>query len=173
MNYCSKSWPIFFSPLVPVGPPIPYSFVMNGNNNSASGRCPLDLLRPYLFHFSNRMKLNELHSRILQILRVSPEDHTLTIIVPACTEPFSDKVRRRFKESLTRHLFGYDTFLSLRMTLALADFTWVRMSTNDCRNDALTAQEAPLRHRGETYGVWPHCTRPSQCNLTPSTSYYH
>ncbi|EKM83014.1 hypothetical protein AGABI1DRAFT_118415 [Agaricus bisporus var. burnettii JB137-S8] len=98
---------------------------------ASSGRCPLDLLRPFLFRFSNGLRLDELHSGILQILRVSPADHTLTIIIPTCTEPLSDKVRRRFKESLTRHLFGYDTFLSLRMALALADFTWIKKRHSD------------------------------------------
>lgn len=37
----------------------------------------------------------------------------------------------------------------------------------------LTDKEAPLRHGGEAYGVWPHCTRSSQCNLTQDASYYH
>ncbi|KAF7777534.1 hypothetical protein Agabi119p4_3606 [Agaricus bisporus var. burnettii] len=109
---------------------------------ASSGRCPLDLLRPFLFRFSNGLRLDELHSGILQILRVSPADHTLTIIIPTCTEPLSDKVRRRFKESLTRHLFGYDTFLSLRMALALADFTWRHSDMEERRMECgLIAQD--------------------------------
>lgn len=88
-------------------------------------RGPLDLLRPYLFQLYDRSRLDDLHSRVLQILPFLDEDHSLAIVVPPCTVSLSHEVRRRFREGLSQHLFGYDALLSLRMRLLLADLTWV------------------------------------------------
>ncbi|KAF9449875.1 hypothetical protein P691DRAFT_727240 [Macrolepiota fuliginosa MF-IS2] len=91
---------------------------------ASSGQGPLGILRPYLFRLNNKTKLNKHHAQILQVLRVSHEEQFLTINIPPCTTSLSDEVKRRFRGSLSRHLFGHDALASLRIRLALADFTW-------------------------------------------------
>ncbi|KAJ3563979.1 hypothetical protein NP233_g8590 [Leucocoprinus birnbaumii] len=99
-----------------------------------SGRGTLDLLRPYLFRFSDKAKLNALHPHILHALEaLSPEDHSLSIHVPDCTSPLSAEVKQKLRESLCRHLFGHDALVSLRIRLALADFTWKLSDSEDKR----------------------------------------
>ncbi|KAF5354179.1 hypothetical protein D9756_007082 [Leucocoprinus leucothites] len=117
----------------------------------ASGRGTLDLLRPYLFRWSDKTKLNEMHPRVLQALDASSlDDHSLTISIPPCTSTLSEEVRRRFRESLSKHLFGYDALVSLRIRLAFADFTWKHSDTEDKRhNCGVVAQKllSAVSHR--------------------------
>ncbi|KXN82242.1 Putative transcription factor tau subunit sfc9 [Leucoagaricus sp. SymC.cos] len=98
------------------------------NVKASSYLGPLFLLRPYLFHFTNRSRLNELHTQILSILDIPPdtEDYSLLIEIPPCpdTTLLDSGVRKRFRDSVTRHLFGYDALLRLRLRLSVADFTW-------------------------------------------------
>ena len=89
------------------------------------GRHTLDLLHPNLSRFRDKAKLNELHPRILEALCPSPGDHSLMVNITPCSFSLTTEVRQKFRVCLSRHLFGYDALESLRVQLALADFTWV------------------------------------------------
>ncbi|KAJ7312923.1 putative zinc-finger of transcription factor IIIC complex-domain-containing protein [Mycena albidolilacea] len=94
------------------------------NSRFSSGLSPPHLLRSIFFHLHPR-KLNELHPRVLDILRPnSDSDHTASISIAPWTGELIPEMRREFRESLARHLYGWDVMLSLRMRLALADFAW-------------------------------------------------
>lgn len=65
--------------------------------------------------------------RILDILKPHFDDHSVRITVPPWTS-LTPEMLGDFRKSLTRHLFGWDVLLSLRMCLSLADFAWVSLS---------------------------------------------
>ncbi|EDR10144.1 uncharacterized protein LACBIDRAFT_318182 [Laccaria bicolor S238N-H82] len=91
---------------------------------TAIGSEPLHVLRPYLFHLRNQRKLASLHPHFLEILKPTFADHSVDIHIPQCTGEMTPELRRDFRTSLSRHLFGWDVLLSLRMRLSLADFAW-------------------------------------------------
>ena len=93
--------------------------------STAAGSEPLHVLRPYLFHLRDQRKLAPLHPRFLEILKPTIADHSVDIYIPQYTGEMTPEVRRDFRTSLSRHLFGWDVLLSLRMRLSLADFAWV------------------------------------------------
>ncbi|KIJ96924.1 hypothetical protein K443DRAFT_133983 [Laccaria amethystina LaAM-08-1] len=91
---------------------------------TAAGSEPLHVLRPYLFNLRNQRRLASLHPRFLEILKLTFADHSIDIHIPQCTGEMTPELRRDFRTSLSRHLFGWDVLLSLRMRLSLADFAW-------------------------------------------------
>ncbi|KAJ7444557.1 putative zinc-finger of transcription factor IIIC complex-domain-containing protein [Mycena galericulata] len=93
------------------------------NCHFASGFSPAHMLRPFFFNLNPR-KLNYLHSRLLAILDPQFADHSVNINLAPWTGELIPEMRAEFRGSLTRHLYGWDDMLSLRMRLALADFTW-------------------------------------------------
>lgn len=101
---------------------------------TAAGLAPLSLLRPFLFRLRDQKKLRMLLPRILEILPPQFYDHSVRVTVPSWTS-LTSEMRRDFRKSLTRHLFGWDVLLSLRMRLSLADFAWVSSS---CRQLGFT-----------------------------------
>ncbi|KAJ7770286.1 putative zinc-finger of transcription factor IIIC complex-domain-containing protein [Mycena maculata] len=98
----------------------------------SSGLSPAALLRPIFFNLNQR-KLNQLHDRVLDILRPQFPDHSVDIELAPWTGALTPELRSEFRSSLTRHLYGWDVMLSLRMRLALADFTWKASETEDKR----------------------------------------
>ncbi|KAJ6598219.1 putative zinc-finger of transcription factor IIIC complex-domain-containing protein [Mycena vulgaris] len=102
------------------------------NCRFASGFSPAHLLRPIFFNLPPR-KLNELHPRILEILKPDSPDHSVNIMIPPWTGELIPEVRTEFRNSLGRHLYGWDVLLSLRMRLALADFAWKGSETAEKR----------------------------------------
>ncbi|KAJ7843105.1 putative zinc-finger of transcription factor IIIC complex-domain-containing protein [Mycena olivaceomarginata] len=113
----------------------------------SSGLSPPHLLRSIFFHLHPR-KLNELHSRVLDILRPNfDSDHTASISIAPWTGELIPEMRREFRESLARHLYGWDVMLSLRMRLALADFAWKASEDAEKRDMCgAIAQNAPQHH---------------------------
>ena len=110
------------------GIPITASACLNHSlvtQSTAAGSEPLHVLRPYLFHLRDQRKLAPLHPRFLEILKPTFADHSVGIHIPQYTGEMTPEVRRDFRTSLSRHLFGWDILLSLRMRLSLADFAWV------------------------------------------------
>lgn len=93
--------------------------------------------------------------RILEILKPQSDDHSVRVTVPSWMS-LTPEMRGDFRKSLTRHLFGWDVLLSLRMRLSLADFAWVSSS---CRQRGLSRillehRLETFRQRGKTRGVW-------------------
>jgi general transcription factor 3C protein 4 len=99
------------------------------DTDPASGLSPAHLLRPIFFKLHPR-KLNQLHDRVLAILKPDFPDHSTGIKIAPSTGALTHELRNEFRGSLARHLFGYDVMLSLRMRLSLADFAWVRSVTS-------------------------------------------
>ncbi|KAF9067933.1 putative zinc-finger of transcription factor IIIC complex-domain-containing protein [Rhodocollybia butyracea] len=93
---------------------------------------PLYILRPVLFHFRRRPVLMRLHKQLIEILRLEngelEDDHTTNIHFDALDQPQPPAVdfdtRKHLRNSLKRHLFGYNKLLGLRRRLSLADYAW-------------------------------------------------
>ncbi|KAJ7916764.1 putative zinc-finger of transcription factor IIIC complex-domain-containing protein [Mycena leptocephala] len=103
------------------------------NSRVSSGFSPAHLLRPIFFNLHPR-KLNALHSRILNILRPDFSDHSTAINIAPWTGELIPEMRSEFRNSLTRHLYGWDVMLLLRMRLSLADFAWKVSETSEKRD---------------------------------------
>ncbi|RDB16625.1 hypothetical protein Hypma_002848 [Hypsizygus marmoreus] len=102
---------------------------------TAAGLAPLYLLRPFFFRLRDKMKLDQLHSRFLQILKPQSADHSVHVAVPSWPI-LTPEIRAAFRTSLAQHLFGWDVLLSLRMRLSLADFAWKQHSGNEEHQNA-------------------------------------
>ncbi|KAJ6498553.1 putative zinc-finger of transcription factor IIIC complex-domain-containing protein [Mycena vitilis] len=103
------------------------------NSRFASGFSPAHLLRPIFFNLPTK-KLNKLHSRILDILKPNFTDHSASIEIAPWTGELTPEMRSEFRDSLARHLFGWDVMLLLRMRLSLADFAWKASETPEKRD---------------------------------------
>ncbi|KAJ4474255.1 putative zinc-finger of transcription factor IIIC complex-domain-containing protein [Lentinula aciculospora] len=124
--------------------------------NSQVGPTPLSYLRPILFHLRRRSTLIRLHPRLIEILRITEReavgsehgDHTMGIYLDVSSgqgrmQALVDidfSVREELRNSLKRHLFGYDQMLSLRMRLSLADFAWKLSDTRRQADYGVVAQ---------------------------------
>jgi general transcription factor 3C polypeptide 4 len=106
MNY----WPLHVSP------------------NVAVGDAPIHSLRSVYMHLRKNGTLRQIHSRVLDILRLYDDDDSSDVIVPPSSTGLTSGMRLQFRKSLTSHLFGWDKLLVLRMKLAVADFCWVGLS---------------------------------------------
>ncbi|CAK5274150.1 unnamed protein product [Mycena citricolor] len=87
------------------------------------GLSPASLLRPIFFDLTKR-RLERLHSRLLDIIKPNFSDHSSGISIQAWDGELGPVVREEFKQSLKRHLFGWNDLLSLRLRLAVGDFVW-------------------------------------------------
>ncbi|KAE9399582.1 hypothetical protein BT96DRAFT_993904 [Gymnopus androsaceus JB14] len=98
--------------------------------HSKVGSAPLHYLRPVLFHLRKHPILFRLHSPLIKMLGIRNSeaedgDHTMNIHLDQMQEDtLDDSLRQDFRNSLKRHLFGYNELLLLRMRLSLADFAW-------------------------------------------------
>jgi len=91
---------------------------------TALGQAPIHLLRPTFLYLRQPGKLSQLHSRVLDMLKSRSVDHSTSIVLTPWLGTLVPEVRREFKRSLARHLFGWDSFTSLRLRLSVADFAW-------------------------------------------------
>ncbi|ETW79260.1 hypothetical protein HETIRDRAFT_478665 [Heterobasidion irregulare TC 32-1] len=94
------------------------------NSSAAAGHAPIHILRPIFLHLQKTGKISQLQLRLLETLRDLPVDESTSIAIPPFTREFTADVRTDFGRSLTQHLFGFNTLLSLRLLLAIADFCW-------------------------------------------------
>ncbi|KAF4621633.1 hypothetical protein D9613_012593 [Agrocybe pediades] len=103
---------------------------------TSSGFSPLHLLRPYLLHLRNPIKLEALHPKFLDLLEHhSHIDHSIQVSLRELTQELNDDVRQKFRQSISDNLFGWDDLLSLRMKLSLADFAWKLASNEQNQNE--------------------------------------
>jgi general transcription factor 3C protein 4 len=70
-------------------------------------------------------RLLDLQTPILDILRRQLPEIPNTFGFNPWEKELTLPLQQAFQRSLTRHLFGWDIILSLRMRLAVADFCWV------------------------------------------------
>ncbi|KAF8154505.1 transcription factor IIIC subunit delta N-term-domain-containing protein [Crassisporium funariophilum] len=98
---------------------------------SSSGLASLHMLRPFLLHLRDPVKLESLRDRFLNILRSRrDEDSSVDIRLAPWEGDVTVDVRRKFRNGLATNLFGWDDLLGLRMRLSLADFAW-KLASND------------------------------------------
>ncbi|KAG6807456.1 hypothetical protein H0H93_001567, partial [Arthromyces matolae] len=93
------------------------------NAKTAKGLAPLHLLRPFFFRLREKAKLQRLYTQILEILKPQIDDHSIRVEVPAWPS-MTPEFRHDFRDSLVKHLFGWDVLFSLRLRLSMADFVW-------------------------------------------------
>ncbi|KAJ7621363.1 putative zinc-finger of transcription factor IIIC complex-domain-containing protein [Roridomyces roridus] len=104
----------------------------------AAGYAPAHLLRPFFFNLTSK-KLNKLHARVLALLSVPSSsaeenvDHSRNIDIAPWSGGLQPEMRREFRQSLARHLFGWDEMLRLRMKLSMADFAWKGSDSDEKR----------------------------------------
>ncbi|KAK7052111.1 putative zinc-finger of transcription factor IIIC complex-domain-containing protein [Favolaschia claudopus] len=113
------------------------------NCRCSSGFSPAHLLRP-IFYNLHPKKLNQLLPRVLNILAPDIVDHSTNINIEPWTGELTPEMRKEFRDSLARHLYGFDVMLSLRMRLSLADFAWKKR--DHCGQTAQTLLNA-VSHR--------------------------
>ncbi|KAJ7054193.1 putative zinc-finger of transcription factor IIIC complex-domain-containing protein [Mycena amicta] len=107
---------------------------------ASSGLTPAHLLRPTFLALTPR-RLNDaengdLHAQLLVVLSLSPENDTTAIRIEPWTGGLSAEMRREFRDSIARHLFGWDGLLGLRLRLGVADFIWKNSDTQQRQADA-------------------------------------
>ncbi|KAH7920247.1 hypothetical protein BV22DRAFT_1021558 [Leucogyrophana mollusca] len=96
-----------------------------GDLRCAPGSTPISRLRPIFLHLCNSGRFADLCPRILEILQQSPAvDDTLSIAVPSWSEGLVPELNVQLRRSFATHLFGWESVLSLRMRLSLADMCW-------------------------------------------------
>jgi general transcription factor 3C protein 4 len=100
---------------------------------TGSGHDPIHLLRSTFLYLRDEASLQRLHQRLLGILSLHPftmadpslaMSHTASAL-PSWQEEVTPDMRRSFRMSLRRDLFGWSDLMSLRMRLSLADYCWV------------------------------------------------
>ena len=92
---------------------------------SATGDAPIYLLRPIFLHVARTKAFGALRQKILQVLQEFTPDDSAAMAVNTMTVPVGPVSRLDFRNSLARHLFGWDYILAMRMKLAVADLCWV------------------------------------------------
>ncbi|KAJ6482521.1 putative zinc-finger of transcription factor IIIC complex-domain-containing protein [Mycena sanguinolenta] len=99
----------------------------------SSGFAPPHILRSIFFHL-HPTKLNQLHHQILEILKPQFDDHSTSINIAPWMGELVPEMRSEFRNSLARHLYGWDDLLLLRMRLSLADFAWKASNSPEKQN---------------------------------------
>ncbi|KAI6010591.1 transcription factor IIIC subunit delta N-term-domain-containing protein [Pisolithus marmoratus] len=118
---------------------------------SAARVVPAHLLRGIFLHLADTTRFERLCRALLNLLEHDiQEDPSTTVIIPEWTRPYSEEIKIRLRKSFATHFFGWDSLLSIRMKLALADECWKlcrdAQMRNDCGQVART-QLAAISHR--------------------------
>ncbi|KAI6001282.1 transcription factor IIIC subunit delta N-term-domain-containing protein [Pisolithus albus] len=112
---------------------------------------PAHLLRGIFLHLADTTRFERLRGALLNILDHSmQEDPSTTIVFPEWTKPCSEEIKMRLRKSLATQFFGWESFLRIRMKLALADGCWKLCQDAQMRNDfgrAARSQLAAISHR--------------------------
>nr|GAT46332.1 predicted protein [Mycena chlorophos] len=107
---------------------------------AAAGFTPAHLLRPtFLALHPPRLQAEDdhgLHEQLLAVLAEIREDDTTSIMIHPWTGGLTTEMRREFRGSLTRHLFGWNGLLRLRLSLGVADFLWKSSDTEERRTSS-------------------------------------
>lgn len=83
----------------------------------AGGATPQHLLRPIFLHIQDQPNL---HPQIFALLLPQSIDYSSPVFAKYSGN-VTQELRHYFRESLARHLFGYDVLLQLRMRLYVAE----------------------------------------------------
>lgn len=94
-------------------------------SRKAWGYSPLRILRPVFFLLSQGQVATQSSERLLQILQHTPFDESTSINITPLSATLTKEVKREFRNSLLCHMYGWDSFLSLRLKLAVADHCWM------------------------------------------------
>lgn len=86
---------------------------------------PTSKLRPILFHLCQRQIYDVVWPRILELLPVNSHNAESMGEMASWSGQINDDIRLAFRRSLAIGLYGWDTFYSLRLRLAVADYCWV------------------------------------------------
>ncbi|TBU30572.1 putative zinc-finger of transcription factor IIIC complex-domain-containing protein [Dichomitus squalens] len=94
-----------------------------GHPSNSSGETPLSALRAILWQLRESVRIPRIHSGILKVLYQIPLSGALADFhIPPYAGDWTSDVSREVRESLTTHLFGWDSTQSLRMRYAVAVF---------------------------------------------------
>lgn len=109
------------------------------------------LLRGIFLHLADTTRFERLRGALLNILDCDmQEDPSTTIVFPEWTRPCSEEIKTRLRKSLATQFFGWESFLRIRMKLALADGCWKLCQDAQMRNDfgqAARIHLAAISHR--------------------------
>jgi general transcription factor 3C polypeptide 4 len=100
--------------------------VLIGGDIAGSGEDPICLLRSVFLYLREDGVLPRLHSHVLDVLSARILDPLPPLpAIPMWHGKLEPGMRRAFRRSLRRNLFGWDDLLSLRIRLSVADYCWV------------------------------------------------
>ncbi|KAJ7594097.1 putative zinc-finger of transcription factor IIIC complex-domain-containing protein [Mycena floridula] len=114
---------------------------LKGIMEDPTGEAPVAQLRSTFYRLRQPEVLQRLHLQLLGVLKLPSIDHSIGITV-LWNGPLTPPARKEMRASLTTHLFGWSSLVSLRMRLSLADLAWKLTDDVQRRNDyGLCAQE--------------------------------
>ncbi|KAG7450657.1 uncharacterized protein BT62DRAFT_984993 [Guyanagaster necrorhizus] len=93
-------------------------------NSAKAYTSPLNSLRPIFFHIRSKDEVSALYTEIIKILSVELPDYSTGISIFPWSGPLLPEAKRAFRRSLTKHLFGWDILIALRMRLSVSDYLW-------------------------------------------------
>ena len=88
---------------------------------------PIHILRPLFLHLGQQKIFDSFWPDILKELVLLPSDVEVGSSLEFGSSEDLDQFRLTFRHSLTIELFGCETFHSMRLRLAIADFCWVNL----------------------------------------------
>ncbi|PIL25172.1 hypothetical protein GSI_13061 [Ganoderma sinense ZZ0214-1] len=112
-----------------------------------SGETPISTLRSIFLHLRDPVRLSRIHSDVLNALHQGqPTGASADINVPSYAGEWTADVSRELRESLTTHLFGWDSIQSQRKRYAVALFCQSRAQAPDVQQKFADAARLFLTH---------------------------
>ncbi|TFK52028.1 hypothetical protein OE88DRAFT_1718706 [Heliocybe sulcata] len=87
-------------------------------------RAPLHFLRPVFLWLGEDGAAMKGAERLLKVLQSVSIDESASIHLPLFRGSCTTQVKREFRNSIDTHLYGWDSFLRLRLRFAVADHCW-------------------------------------------------
>ncbi|KAH8110999.1 transcription factor IIIC subunit delta N-term-domain-containing protein [Phellopilus nigrolimitatus] len=100
---------------------------------SVLGYAPVHKLRPILLHLCQRKVFDVIWHRVLELIPTDISEGEIGGVIEPWADQINDVVRQAFRRSLCIDLYGWDSFLSLRLRLAVADYCWKTSSSDQTR----------------------------------------
>jgi hypothetical protein len=95
------------------------------NISQVLDNAPIHLLRPIFAHLREIGASPFLLTHVLDLIRARVTDEAVDLAVVLVSDNDLSRLRPGIRRALTRHLFGSNDLLSLRLRLAVAQFSWV------------------------------------------------
>ncbi|THH10356.1 hypothetical protein EW145_g1385 [Phellinidium pouzarii] len=92
--------------------------------HSVLGHAPIHKLRPILLLLCQRTVFETIWPRVLELLPTNTQEAENYIAIEPWTGQVNDAVKEAFRRSLSVDLYGWDSFHSSRLQLAIADYCW-------------------------------------------------